>query len=84
MFAILYAIIPGTPSRKYQKSGAMTPSLRFSAKVSSAAVLISCLSSFEVFRPTIRPTCIRPSSSERSTALKVLRTSFARVVPARQ
>lgn len=41
VLTILYASIPGTPNKKYQKSGAMTPSLKFSAKVSRAAVRTS-------------------------------------------
>ena len=81
---ILYVTIPGMPSRASQKSGAMTPSLRFSASVSSAAVRTSCAESCDVSRPTMRATCARPSSRLRSVARKVSRTSRMSVVPARQ
>ena len=76
--------MPGTPNSRYQNKGATTPSLKFSAKVSNAAVLTSCAESADVSRPTIRATCILPSSKERSTALNTIRTSRTSVVPAKQ
>ncbi len=84
VFTILYANIPGTPNKAYQNNGAITPSLKFSAKVSSAAVRTSWAESSEVSRPTIRATCILPSSNDRSTARKTSRTSRIKVVPAKQ
>ena len=38
----------------------------------------------EVSRPTMRPTCVRPSSTLRSTASKTAFTSVINVFPARQ
>lgn len=84
MLTILYATMPGTPSRASQKSGAMTPSLRFSARVSSAALRTSLSESWEVSRPTMRETWLRPRSSETSRAANTPRTSLINVVPARQ
>ena len=53
-------------------------------KSPNAAVLTSCAESADVSRPTIRATCILPSSKERSTALNTIRTSRTSVVPAKQ
>ena len=64
------------PKRMYQNSGAITPSLRFSASVSNAALRTSCAVSWVVSRPTMRATCWRPSSKERSRAWNTSRTSI--------
>ena len=76
--------MPGTPPTANQNNGAITPSLRFSASVSNAAVRISCADSSEVSLPTMRATCFRPSSKERSVARNTSLTSRMSVVPAKQ
>ena len=76
--------IPGSPSKPNQNIGATTPSLRFSANVSRAAARISSGDKSAVSRPTMRLTCLRPSSMLRSTASKTALTSAISVVPAKQ
>ena len=66
------------PPRIRQSIGAITPSVVFSATVSTVARMISDSESSEVSRPTMRPTCFRPRSSEMRSACATPRPSLAR------
>src|SRR5271165_7012568 len=63
VLAILYAKSPGRPSSRYQKTGATTPSLKFSARLSIAARATPCSSRLIGSRPTICRTASRPPAN---------------------
>src|SRR5215471_4699870 len=62
VFAILYAKRPGRPSTRYQKAGATTPSLKFSARLSMAARAAPWASRLVGSRPTMCRTAARPAA----------------------
>ena len=68
VFAILYANRPGRPPSRYQKTGATTPSLKFSARLSIAARATPCRSSRAGSRPTIWLTASRPGRQPAAVA----------------
>ena len=73
--------MPGVPKKLQESMGPTTPSLRFSASVSRAAVRISRADREPVSLPTMRPTCLRPASSEMESAEKTPFTSVTKVLP---
>src|SRR6516162_236169 len=67
VFAILYAKSPGRPKNKYQKTGATTPSLKFSARLSIAARATPWISRLIGSRPTM---CHRLTAACQSTSVE--------------
>ena len=61
VFVILYRNNPGNPNNKYQKTGARTASEKFSAALSTAALLTFDSSKSFVWRPTMQATALLPS-----------------------
>ena len=78
VLAALKAMPSTGPPRARYSIGEITPSVRFSATVSMVAQRISRLDRFAVSRPTMRPTRVRPASSEVSRALRTPSASSAR------
>ena len=71
----------GPPMAPY-KSGEITPSVVFSATVSTVALMTSSSLRFCVSRPTMRATCFRPAATPEASAFSTPRASRAMDVTA--
>ena len=60
----LYSMPSGAPPMSMNTSGETTPSVRFSATVSTAALITPSSDSSAVSRPTYHAMALRPSSSD--------------------